>query len=413
MYIKRMMEDNIIKLSKEFPVIVVSGARQVGKSTMLQMLKSQTMNYVTLDDLNARSLALSDPKYFLEQYPYPVLIDEIQYAPNLLNYIKIIVDEQRLKWLKANEPNKVLFWLTGSQQFQVMKNVSESLSGRVGILQLYSLSLSEINQNNFSLFTPKIDELKNKKLTHKLTSQELFEKIFKGGMPSVVTNEIDRNNYFSSYISTYIERDIRQLLNVGKTIEFYNFIQYLAVRTAQEVNYSNIAKEIGIDSKTVKSWISILEASGIIYLLQPYHSNLSKRLIKSPKLYFMDTGLCSYLAKYPDFKTLEVGALSGAIFETYVVSEIIKNFASYGKDPKMHLYYYRDKDQKEIDLIYVEADIIYPIEIKKGVNPSNPTKNFDVLKRYSPQVAPGLILCMTPQLQPINKNSWLCPIELI
>ncbi len=413
MYIKRMMEDNIIKLSKEFPVIVVSGARQVGKSTMLQMLKSQTMNYVTLDDLNARSLALSDPKYFLEQYPYPVLIDEIQYAPNLLNYIKIIVDEQRLKWLKANEPNKVLFWLTGSQQFQVMKNVSESLSGRVGILQLYSLSLSEINQNNFSLFTPKIDELKNKKLTHKLTSQELFEKIFKGGMPSVVTNEIDRNNYFSSYISTYIERDIRQLLNVGKTIEFYNFIQYLAVRTAQEVNYSSIAKEIGIDSKTVKSWISILEASGIIYLLQPYHSNLSKRLIKSPKLYFMDTGLCSYLAKYPDFKTLEVGALSGAIFETYVVSEIIKNFASYGKDPKMHLYYYRDKDQKEIDLIYVEADIIYPIEIKKGVNPSNPTKNFDVLKRYSSQVAPGLILCMTPQLQPINKNSWLCPIELI
>ena len=190
-------------------------------------------------------------------------------------------------------------------------------------------------------------------------------------------------------------------------------MQYIAVRTAQEINYANIAKEIGVDSKTIKNWISILEASGIIYLLQPYSSNLSNRIIKSPKLYFMDTGLCSYLAKYPNFETLEVGILSGAIFETYVISEIIKNFTSHGVDPKMNLYYYRDKDQKEIDLIYIEGDTLFPIEIKKGVSPNNPDKNFSVLKKYSDNIAPVLVICMTSKLQPINKNCWLCPIYLI
>ena len=190
-------------------------------------------------------------------------------------------------------------------------------------------------------------------------------------------------------------------------------MQYIAVRTAQEVNYATIANEIGVDSKTIKNWISILESSGIIYLLQPYYSNLSNRIIKSPKLYFMDTGLCSYLAKYPNAETLEVGALSGAIFETFVVSEIIKNLTSHGVDPKMHLYYYRDKDQKEIDLIYDQADTLYPIEIKKGISPNHPDKHFEVLKKYSDNVSTGLVFCMSSKLQPINKNCWLVPIEYI
>lgn len=232
-------------------------------------------------------------------------------------------------------------------------------------------------------------------------------------MPNVVTKTIERNNYFSSYINTYIERDVKQLLNVGKTMEFYNFMKYIAVRTAQELNYTTIAKEIGVDLKTIKNWISILESSGIIYLLQPYYSNLSNRIIKSPKLYFMDTGLCSYLAKYPNAETLEVGALGNAIFETFVVSEIIKNLTSYGVDPRMHLYYYRDKDQKEIDLIYSEADTLYPIEIKKGISPNNPDKNFEVLKKYSKNVSVGLVICMNKKLQPINKNCWLVPVEYI
>lgn len=413
MYIKRVIEKTIKKMVNEFPVIVISGARQVGKSTMLQMIKEDNMNYVTLDDLDARNLALSDPKYFLEQYSYPLLIDEIQYAPNLLPYIKMIVDDEKFKALKNNTEVKSLFWLTGSQQFKVMKDVSESLAGRVGVLNLYSLSNSEIKGYEGLLFTPKLDELKkNENIVH-CDSKEIFERIYNGGMPSIATGSIERNNYFSSYINTYIERDVKQLLNVGKTIEFYNFMQYIAVRTAQELNYSTIAKEIGVDSKTIKNWISILESSGIIYLLQPFSSNLSNRIIKAPKLYFMDTGLCSYLAKYPNPETLEIGALSGAIFETFVVSEIIKNITSHGLDPKMNLYYYRDKDQKEVDLLYIEGDTIYPIEIKKGISPNNPDKNFAVLNKYSNDIATGIVICMTQKLQPINRNCWLCPVSLL
>ena len=413
MYIKRVMEKTIKKMVNEFPVIVISGARQVGKSTMLQMIKEDNMNYVTLDDLDARNLALSDPKYFLEQYSYPLLIDEIQYAPNLLPYIKMIVDDEKFKALKNNTEVKSLFWLTGSQQFKVMKDVSESLAGRVGVLNLYSLSNSEIKGYEGLLFTPKLDELKkNENIVH-CDSKEIFERIFNGGMPSIATGAIERSNYFSSYINTYIERDVKQLLNVGKTIEFYNFMQYIAVRTAQELNYSTIAKEIGVDSKTIKNWISILESSGIIYLLQPFSSNLSNRIIKAPKLYFMDTGLCSYLAKYPNPETLEIGALSGAIFETFVVSEIIKNITSHGLDPKMNLYYYRDKDQKEVDLLYIEGDTIYPIQIKKGISPNNPDKNFALLNKYSNDIATGIVICMTQKLQPINRNCWLCPVSLL
>ena len=413
MYIKRVIEKTIKKMVNEFPVIVVSGARQVGKSTMLQMIKKDNMNYVTLDDLDARNLALSDPKYFLEQYSYPLLIDEIQYAPNLLPYIKMIVDDEKFKALKNNAEVKSLFWLTGSQQFKVMKDVSESLAGRVGVLNLYSLSNCEINNYDSTLFIPKIEELKKKENIVHCNSKEIFERIYNGGMPSIATGAIERNNYFSSYINTYIERDVKQLLNVGKTIEFYNFMQYIAVRTAQELNYSTIAKEIGVDSKTIKNWISILESSGIIYLLQPFSSNLSNRIIKAPKLYFMDTGLCSYLAKYPNPETLEIGALFGAIFETFVVSEIIKNITSHGLDPKMNLYYYRDKDQKEVDLLYIEGDTIYPIEIKKGISPNNPDKNFAVLNKYSNDIATGIVICMTQKLQPINRNCWLCPVSLL
>lgn len=413
MYIKRVIEKTIKKMVNEFPVIVISGARQVGKSTMLKMIKEDNMNYVTLDDLDARNLALSDPKYFLEQYSYPLLIDEIQYAPNLLPYIKMIVDDEKFKALKNNTEVKSLFWLTGSQQFKVMKDVSESLAGRVGVLNLYSLSNSEIKGYEGLLFTPKLDELKKKENIVHCDSKEIFERIFNGGMPSIATGAIERSNYFSSYINTYIERDVKQLLNVGKTIEFYNFMQYIAVRTAQELNYSTIAKEIGVDPKTINNWISILESSGIIYLLQPFSSNLSNRIIKAPKLYFMDTGLCSYLAKYPNPETLEIGALSGAIFETFVVSEIIKNITSHGLDPKMNLYYYRDKDQKEVDLLYIEGDTIYPIEIKKGISPNNPDKNFAVLNKYSNDIATGIVICMTQKLQPINRNCWLCPVSLL
>lgn len=413
MYLKRTLENVTKSLSAQFPVIVVSGARQVGKSTMLQMIKDDDMNYVTLDDYDAKNLALNDPKYFLEQYAPPVLIDEIQYAPNLLPYIKMIVDERRLDALKKGEKVKPLFWLTGSQQFSLMQNVSESLAGRVGVLNLYSLSLSELSKRDNGLFIPDVENLKKKKLAKIRTGKELFSIVYNGGMPSVAIGETDRNSFYSSYIATYLERDVKQLFNVGKTMEFYNFLQYIAVRTGQEVNFSSVAKEIGVDSKTVKNWISILESSGIIYLLQPYFTNLSSRIIKTPKLYFMDTGLASYFAKYPTEETLESGALSGAIFETFVVSEIIKNLTAHGVDPKGKLYYYRDKDQREIDLIYADGDALYPIEIKKGVSPSSPDKNFKILNKLCGTLKTGIVLCAAEKLTPINEKCWLCPIDYI
>lgn len=425
MYIKRSIEETVLKLSDEFPVVVLTGARQVGKSTMLQIIKKEGMNYVTLDDLDARKLAIEDPKYFLSEYRYPIIIDEIQYAPDLLSYIKIIVDEKRLEALKNNTKIETLFWLTGSQQFNLMKDVTESLAGRVGVLNLYSLSYNEITNVDNGLFIPKIELLKNKNVQvnrknmlddnsiESNESNDVFFRIFRGGMPAVVTDIAGRNNFYQSYITTYIERDVRQLLNVGNILEFYNFMQYIAVRTAQELNYATIANELGLDLKTIKRWIGILETSGIVYILKPYYSNVSNRLIKTPKLYFMDTGLCSYLAKYQSPETLEAGALSGAIFETYVISEIIKNYSNKGLNPSECFYYYRDKDNKEIDLVYLENDVLYPIEIKKGISPNNPDKNFDVLKKYSDKVETGIVICMTNKLQPINRNCYLCPVEYI
>lgn len=224
MYIKRNIENTILKISSEFPIIVLTGARQVGKFTVLQLIKANDMKYVTLDDLDVRNLALNDPKYFLEQYSYPLLIDEIQYAPNLLPFLKIIVDEERINNLRNNVPNKSMFWLICSQQFKVMKDVSESLAGRIGVLNLYSLSLSEILNNNASLFVPQIENLNKKNINVKSDAKQVFELIYNGGMPDILTNTIERNNYFSSYINTYIERNVKRLLNVGKTMEFYNFM---------------------------------------------------------------------------------------------------------------------------------------------------------------------------------------------
>lgn len=412
MYKNRTLEKKLINVSKEFPVVVLTGPRQVGKSTMLLKNKPANMGYVTLDDLDARSLAVSDPKYFLESYGTPLMIDEIQYAPNLLSYIKIIVDKYQFDVLNGAKKRECLFWITGSQQFKVMKNVSESLAGRVAILSMNSFSSKEILGVPDSLFIPKLDNLKAYNVNDNASTKEIFNRIFKGGMPGIIANDIDRNTFFQSYLNTYIERDIKELLNVGKTIEFYNFMQYLAVRTSQELNYSTIAKEVGVDAKTIKSWISILASSGIIFLLNPFSSNLSSRLIKSPKLYFMDTGLCTFLAKYQNPEVLEAGALSGAIFETYVVSEIVKNYYNHGYDPNLYFYYYRDKEQHEVDLVYTESSELFPIEIKKGISPNHPDKNFAILDKYS-IAHEEIVLCMNDTLKPINKCCWLCPIWYI
>lgn len=407
MYIKRAIEENILEASNHYPVIMVCGQRQVGKSTMLNHIKPNNMRYVSLDDRNARRLAHDDPELFFETYGYPLLIDEFQREPSILLEIKKIVDAKALN----NEDNNGLFWLTGSQKFQMMKNVSESLSGRVSIFELSSLSYSEINNLDYDLFTPDIKKLK-KRINKPCNVHEVYENIFRGGMPKIIVEDIDRDKYYSDYINTYLERDIHELEQVGKLNEFYDFLTYMAARTSQELHYDSISKAIGVSAPTIKTWVTILERSGIIFILHPYYNNITDRLVKTPKVYFMDTGLAAYLCRWPNASTIENGNMDGAFFETYVISEIVKSYYNHGKSTN-NLYYYRDIDKKEIDLLIVGADSIYPIEIKKGKSPNNPNKNFNVINKFNLKVNTGLIICMADELMPYNKDCYFCPVNII
>lgn len=416
MYIKRTVEKSILEAAKSFPCIVLYGPRQVGKSTTLDYVFPGNFNRVTLDDTEDRELAEKNPKLFLEVNPWPIIIDEIQKVPALLDAIKIKIDEQRKIWLKNNEERKLMYVLTGSNRFELQQGISETLAGRCGIIEMSSFTLREKKAMEAHLFTPKIEVLIQRSQQEKseyLTRPQIFEEIYKGGMPDICTNVSERNIYYKSYVNTYIEKDVRKLIAASNETQFRNFISIVALRTAQELHYDEIAGAVGIDVKTCKRWLSILETSGIIYLLQPYMSNMSNRIIKAPKLYFMDTGLCAYLCKWPDSKMLENCAMSGAFFETYVVSELIKNFFSFNVNPRDYLYYYRDIDQKEIDLLYVDEAGIYPIEIKKGISPKNPTKNFNVLQKYKRQIKTGLVIECCDKIRPLNEISYSFPVYLL
>lgn len=415
MYKKRTAEAMIKEVADSFPCIVIYGPRQVGKSTTVDYLFGDKYRKVTLDDLEDRALANTNPKGFLEAYGYPLVIDEIQKAPQMLDEIKKVIDEQKLKWVKDNADRQLLFILTGSNQFELQQGISDSLAGRCGIVEISSFSSAEIYEKDGELFDPDIHSLleKERKLEgFYRTRKKIYEDIFQGGMPDIRTGISKRDVYFKSYLSTYIEKDVRKLVAAGSELVFRNFMSILALRTAQELHYDTIASAVGIDVRTCKKWISILETSGIVFLLQPYMSNVSNRIIKAPKLYFMDTGLCSYLCKWQDAEMLENCAMSGAFFETYVVSELIKNYISHNKDPRSEVFYYRDIDQKEIDILIVKQGEIYPIEVKKGDAPSKPTKNFKVLDKYGLTIMPGLVIDTCDKIRPINENAYYYPVSL-
>ncbi len=416
MYIKRAIENTIKELGKSFPCIVIYGARQVGKSTTVDYIFGDKYKKVTLDDIEDRTLAESNPKLFLETYGFPLIIDEIQKVPTLLDEIKKIIDEQRLKWLKNNSKRELMYVLTGSNKFELQQGISDSLAGRCGIIEMSSFTQVEKDKIKSNPFNPDLQNLlnleKNTKSKYK-TLREVFENVFMGGMPDVCTKVSEREAYFKAYVNTYIEKDVKKLIAASSEMQFRNFLSILALRTASELHYDEIATNVGIDVRTCQKWISILETSGIIYLLHPYMANKSNRIIKSPKLYFLDTGLCSFLCKWPNAEMLENCAMNGAFFETYVVSEIIKNMYSFNKDPKSYLFYYRDKDQKEIDLLYVDQANIYPIEIKKGIMPNKPTKNFNVLKKYGLNIKPGLVINNCEKIRPINEAAYYYPVYLL
>lgn len=422
-YIKRAAEDTIARVSKMFPVLLVTGPRQVGKTTLLQRLaESQKVfgierKYVTLDDPDVRYLAKHDPALFLQRYSPPVLIDEIQYATELLPYIKMSVDRSK---------RKGDFWITGSQAFRLMNNVSESLAGRVGIVNLLGLSDAEIYQTPSEPFSTDAGYLMNRlSVTKPRELNEIYQRIFKGSMPALYADEnIDWETYYRSYVDTYLQRDIRDLAQVADEMQFYNFMTIVAAQTSKPVVYEELANAAGISSPTAKKWLSILVSSHIVTLVQPYHNNALKRIVKMPLLHFLDTGLVAYLLKWGNPEALERGAMSGAIFESYVFSEIYKSYLNAGKEPP--IFYYRDKDQKEIDLLVYQNGILSPIEIKKAASPGKTAiknfhvldpilaaKNFSGLETLKVEIGTGSVICMAADLLPVDEKNWYVPVWLI
>lgn len=407
-YIKRHMEDLILKLSKSYSAILVTGPRQVGKTTMLQSLiekENKGRNYVSLDDLNERALAKSDPAMFFQLHKTPILIDEVQYAPELFTYIKIQVDKNQ---------NPGDFWMTGPQIFKLMHGVQESLAGRVAILHMSPLSTREIAGNPNIPFTPNFEELiEQSKMISPSTSPEIFRRIFLGGMPGIISGRYsDRNIYYSAYISTYLERDVRELSGAIDSLKFMQFITAVSARTGQLVNYKGIADDADIDQVTAKNWLNILETLGIIFFLHPYSNNVLKRTIKTPKLYFYDTGLVCYLTKWSSPETVMNGAMNGAILENYVILEIIKTYQNSGNQP--FIYYYRDHDAKEIDLVMEGDGMLYPIEIKKTATPEKKlTRVFGLLDKGPLKLGTSAILCMSEKLSAFDSNNLIIPIGLI
>lgn len=404
MLIKRALESVIKEVSNSYPVLLVTGPRQVGKTTLLNHVAAENRKYVSLDDPVIRRLAIEEPQLFLQRYEPPVIIDEIQYAPELLPYIKLHVDKNK----KMGD-----FWLTGSQMFQMMKGVSESLAGRVGILPMQGLSLSEINGISNEPYTTDTHRLMSRlKSAKKMNLNEIYQLIYKGSMPALHTINQSVERFYASYVDTYIHRDIRDLTQVADEMQFHRFLTACAARTSQMVNYSELAKDVGISSPTAKNWLSLLVTSGIVVLVEPYFNNALKRIVKAPNMYFMDTGLCAYLTRWTSSESLEVSAMSGAFFETFVVSEIIKSYLNSGRRPPV--FYYRDSDQKEIDLIIDVDGKLQPIEIKKSAGPKrNAGDHFSVLKKVDQRRGEGSIICMTDDIIPITKENWAIPVWLI
>lgn len=406
-YITRELERKFMQMDSFFKVVLVTGARQVGKTTMLRHLAEGTnRTYVTLDDLMARELAQTDPVLFFQTYKPPVLIDEVQHAPQLFERIKLMSD---------NTEETGQFWLTGSQQYSMMKHVRETLAGRIGILNLYSLSQRE---KKCVLFDKPLDfsfesllERQKKLPPNDIT--DVFEHIWRGGMPQVQTaDEEMRQEYFSSYIDTYLMRDVAEAGGITDSAKFMKLLRTCAALTAEQVNYSTLAAAADISEPTAKDWVRILEGLGIVYLLQSYSNNELKRLVKTPKLYFCDTGLCAYLSMWLTRDTLMNGAASGHYYENYVVTELLKNY-SYGK-AKANLCYYRDSNAKEIDVLVELNGSVHPLEIKKSASPDRKeVKKYEILDKASIPRGSGGIVCMCEKAVPIDEKNSFIPGNLI
>ena len=406
-YIKRHAEKTVDKLSKMFGAVLVAGPRQVGKTTMLKRM-TKDAGYVTLDDPIMRISAMEESRTFFKDNPTPVFVDEIQKAPKLFEQIKLILDSTR---------EKGQFFMCGSQQFKMMKGVSESLAGRLGLVTLLGLSLREKLEIDFDEpFLPDDSYFeRRRKATVDIKYDEIWREIHRGGMPELYTNlDFDWEIYYGSYVRTYIERDIHELSEIGDEIKFIRFMTAAAASTGQLLNVASLSRDIGVSQPTAERWLSILVSSNIVYLLQPYYNNITKRVVKTPKLYFLDMGLAAYLTRWNTAEVLKNGAMAGAFFESFVISEIIKSYYNQGiLEPP--IYFYRDKDMNEIDLLIENNGMLYPVEIKKHADPKQrDIKAFDVLNKI-PNVkrGPGGVICLYDNLVTLKGNDKVIPVKYL
>ena len=409
--IKRTIRQYVDSELENYPVVVITGPRQVGKSTLAHTFTEDgQFQYVSLDEINERRLAIEDPRYFIESKGYPLIIDEIQYAPQLIEVIESIVNYRRLH----NEESNGLFILTGSQTYQLMSNLTESLAGRAAIIKMMPLSENEINNTEEVPFIPSKERVKiNLNRPHQ-DIHNLFKKITKGYYPELFKNpSIDPNRYYSYYVSTYIDRDVTEIINVKDKMRFTQFMTILASLTGQELVMGNLSKLVGVSIPTIKNWISVLETSGIIYLLQPYNeASIIKRIVRRPKIYFCDTGLASHLAKLQNPENLASSHFSGAYVETYVMNEIMKSYWNNGQD--FNAYYYRDNNSNEIDLILLIDGVLHFIEIKSGMTYSiSDVKAFKQLERTNYKIGESGIVCSTSRFYSISSNTHVIPIVAI
>lgn len=407
MYLQRTLERYFRAAGGHFPVMLVTGARQVGKTTFLRELAEPGRAYVTLDDPQVLELAREDPALFLQRFPPPVLIDEIQYAPGLLPHIKMQADAGR---------QSGAFWLTGSQQFHLMRGVSESLAGRAGIVRLLGFSRQEQEGRGAEArpFLPTPD-LGRRSLPddHRLGLRDLYRMIWRGSFPAAADLNGEALSLFhSSYVQTYLQRDIRDLARVGDEMAFYRFLRATAARTSQLLNLNELARDADLAPNTAKKWLSILVASGLVHLLEPFHTNLTRRMVKAPKLYFLDTGLAAFLTGWSSPETLEAGAMSGAFLETWVVAEVLKSWWHNGLTAPV--YFYRDRDQREIDLLIVQDGTLHPVEIKKSAAPGRDAlRHFRALEQVGAPVGHGGVLCLADQGLPLSRSVDLLPVGLL
>ena len=408
-YIERHVESTIERFNKSFAAVLITGPRQAGKSTILKKFCKGKTKYVNLDNRIDLSFAKESPELFFKQYNPPVMLDEVQYAPELFHEIKNIIDADK---------SAGMFYMTGSQAFSLMANVSESLAGRVGIINMLGLSFRELSGDTFCKpFLPTSDFLSNRKPRENGFDEyaNVWNIIVRGTLPELHEKpDVLSEDYYSSYVATYIERDVRTLINVTDELDFMKFLTVEAAQTGNLLNYDSIAKDVGISQQTVKRWMSVLQASGIVYLLQPYHNNIISRAVKTPKLYFLDTGLVCYLTKWQTPEQAATGAMSGALFETFVVGEIIKSYINSGT---IHppIYFYRDKEQNEIDLIIQADGYLYPIEIKKtGKLDKSQIKAFTKLDGLTTAArGEGVVITITDQIRYIDADNRLIPLRFI